>query len=109
MVVLALGVAGLGAGAGSSGLALLAGAVFGASYIALTGVVLVWATRLYPHRVSFGVGSAFFMIAVGQAVGAPLVGFLADRTSVATTFFVCAAVALAGALLTLRPVHPPTP
>ncbi len=105
MVVLALGVAGLGAGAGSSGLALVAGAVFGASYIALTGVVLVWATRLYPHRVSFGVGSAFLMIAVGQAVGAPLVGFLADRTSVATTFFGCAAVALAGALLTLRPVR----
>ena len=49
------------------------------------------------------------MIAVGQAVGALLVGLLADSTSVATTFYVCAAVALAGALLTLRPVHLPTP
>lgn len=109
MVILALGIAGLGAGAGRSGVALLAGAVFGASYIALTGVVLVWATRLYPQRASFGVGLAFFMIAVGQAVGAPLIGVLADRTSVATTFLGCAAIALAGALLTLRPVRLPTP
>ena len=109
MVILAVGIAGVAAGAASSGFALLAGAVFGASYIALTGVVLVWATRLYPQRASFGVGLAFFMIAVGQAVGALLVGLLADGTSVATTFYVCAAVALAGALLTLRPVHLPAP
>jgi predicted MFS family arabinose efflux permease len=102
MVVLALGIAGLGAGAASSGLALLAGAV-------VSGVVLVWATRLYPHRASFGVGLAFFMIALGQAVGAPLVGLLADQTSVAVTFYVCAAVALAGALLTVSRQHLPEP
>ena len=106
MLALALGVAGLGVGAGNVVLALAAGAVFGASYIALTGVVLVWATRLYPDRASFGVGLAFFMIAVGQAVGAPLVGLLADRTSVGVTFVACAAVALAGSLLTLPRVHP---
>ena len=109
MVFLALGVAGLGVGAAAVASALLAGAVFGASYIALTGVVLVWATRLYPLRASFGVGLAFFMIAVGQAVGAPLIGLLADRTSIALTFFVCAAVALIGSLLTLPRVHLPTP
>jgi predicted MFS family arabinose efflux permease len=109
MVVLALGVAGLALGAGRVAVALPAGAVFGASYIALTGVVLVWATRLYPHRASFGVGLAFFMIAVGQAIGAPLVGLLADGTSVAATFYACAAVALAGSLLTLGRVGPPVP
>jgi predicted MFS family arabinose efflux permease len=109
MVVLALGVAGLALGAGRVAVALPAGAVFGASYIALTGVVLVWATRLYPHRASFGVGLAFFMIAVGQAIGAPLVGLLADGTSVAATFYGCAAVALAGSLLTLGRVGPPVP
>ena len=106
MLTLALGVAGIGAGAGQVAMAVLAGAVFGASYIALTGVVLVWATRLYPDRASFGVGLAFFMIAVGQAFGAPLVGLLADGTSVATTFYGCAAVALVGSLLTLPRVHP---
>lgn len=109
MLFLAAGVAGLGAGAGHTAMALLAGAVFGASYIALTGVVLVWATRLYPDRASYGVGLAFFMIAVGQAVGAPLVGLLADGTSVATTFYGCAAVALVGSLLTLPRVHLPVP
>ncbi|GAA3719216.1 YbfB/YjiJ family MFS transporter [Microlunatus aurantiacus] len=101
MILLAVGIAGLGAGAGIVAVAVLAGAVFGASYIALSGVVLVWATRLYPTRASLGVGLAFFMIAAGQAAGAPLVGLLADRTGIAFTFSVCAVLALAGSLLSL--------
>jgi predicted MFS family arabinose efflux permease len=109
MLLLAVGVAGLGAGAGNPALALLSGAVFGASYIALTGVVLVWATRLYPRRASFGVGLAFFMIAIGQAVGAPLVGLVADGTSIAVTFYGCAVVALVGSLLTVPRLRLPTP
>lgn len=109
MLFLAAGVAGLGFVAGNAALALLAGAVFGASYIALTGVVLVWATRLYPRSASFGVGLAFFMIAVGQAVGAPLVGLLADGTSIAVTFYGCAVVALLGSLLTVPRRHLPAP
>ncbi len=43
MVLLALGSAGLAVGAGVPAVALGAGSVFGASYIALTGVLLVWA------------------------------------------------------------------
>ncbi|HEU4544939.1 MAG TPA: hypothetical protein VFR88_01470 [Microlunatus sp.] len=66
-------------------------------------------TRRYPHRASFGVGLAFFMIAVGQAIGAPLVGLLADGAGIAATFYGCAAAALAGSLLTLGRGHPPVP
>ena len=43
-----------------------AAAAFGAAYIALTGILLVWATRLFPDRASFGVGISFLFIAVGQ-------------------------------------------
>ena len=43
--------------------------------IALTGFALIWSTRLYPSRASFGVGLSFFTIAAGQALGAPVVGW----------------------------------
>jgi hypothetical protein len=43
------------------------------------------------------VGLAFLLIAVGQAVGAPLVGLGADATSLAGVCSVSALVALVGA------------
>lgn len=61
--------------AGSTAAVLVAAALFGASYIALTGFALIWSTRLYPSRASFGVGLSFFTIAAGQALGAPVVGW----------------------------------
>jgi predicted MFS family arabinose efflux permease len=101
MVMLAAGVAGLAAGAVVPLVAVVAGAVFGAAYIALSGVVLIWATRTYGTRPAFGVGLAFFMIAAGQAVGAPLVGLGSDTWSLHTVFYGCALVALAGACITV--------
>lgn len=50
MVLLAFGTAGLAVGAAVPAAALVAGSIFGASYIALTGVLLVWATRVYGRR-----------------------------------------------------------
>lgn len=99
MVLMGAGTAGLAIGAGAPLAALAAAAVFGSAYIALTGVLLVWATRTYSTRPALGVGLAFFTIAVGQAVGAPLVGLGADRFSLPSVFVASAVVALAGAFL----------
>ena len=79
---------------GSPPVAIASAAVFGASYIGLTGVALVWSTRLYPQRAAFGVGLSFLMIAVGQAVGAPVVGRLAELFDLDVSFHGCAVVAL---------------
>ena len=98
MLLLAIGTAGLAAGARYPVLAVAAGAVFGAAYIALTGVLLVWATRTYP-RPSLGVGLVFLMIAAGQAVGAPIAGGAADATSLPLVFYACAIVAATGSTL----------
>jgi predicted MFS family arabinose efflux permease len=103
MVMLAAGVAGLAAGAGVPLVAVFAGAVFGAAYIALSGVVLVWATRTFPTRPATGVGLAFFMIAAGQAVGAPLVGLASDAYTLDAVFYACALVALGGAGISATP------
>jgi predicted MFS family arabinose efflux permease len=79
-----------------------AAAAFGAAYIALTGIVLVWATRLFPDRASFGVGIAFLLIAAGQAVGSPLVGASDEPLTLPGVFIACAALTSIGALLAPR-------
>jgi predicted MFS family arabinose efflux permease len=106
MVLMAAGTAGLAAGSRVPAAAMAAGAVFGAAYIALSGVLLVWATRTYRARPSLGVGLVFFMIAAGQAVGAPLSGAGADKVSLPAVFVASAVVALAGALV-LGPTSDP--
>jgi predicted MFS family arabinose efflux permease len=74
------------------------GAVFGAVYIALTSVLLVWGTRAYPDMPAFGVGAPFLLLALGQAAAAPVVGLLSDATSPVVAFCVAALVAVLGAL-----------
>jgi predicted MFS family arabinose efflux permease len=60
-------------------LALVSAGIFGLAYMTLTGVYLVAGIRLLPYRPSLGPVLPFLSIAVGQAVGSPLVGFVAER------------------------------
>jgi predicted MFS family arabinose efflux permease len=78
---------------------------FGASYIVLTGVLLLWSIRIYPGRSAFGVGLTFLMIAVGQTVGAPLVGVVTDGSGAKAAFLICAGVGLLGALVRPAAAH----
>ena len=82
-------------------LLLVAAAVFGAVYIALTGLQLLWGVRIYPDHPAFGVGAPFFLIAAGQALGSPLIGLLLDATTATIAFGVAAAGLAVGA--TVRP------
>ncbi len=68
-------------------------------YIALTGLLLLSGTQIYPDAPAFGVGAAFLLIAVGQAVGAALIGILTDLTSQPTAFLIAAAAAAAAVIL----------
>lgn len=74
-------------------------AAFGAAYIALTGLLLIWATRVYRGYPAAGVGLAFLMIAVGLTLGAPVVGVLIDEFGPGVAFGAAAALAVGGALL----------
>ncbi|PZX15272.1 putative MFS family arabinose efflux permease [Palleronia aestuarii] len=55
---------------------LVGGAVFGAAYVMLTGVYLVWGTHALPDRPATGLMVGFLTIAVGQTAGAPLFGLV---------------------------------
>lgn len=102
MLGMGISTATLGVFPGAWILALGASAAFGALYILLTGVLLVWGTRVYPHRPAVGVGLAFLMIAVGQSIGAPVVGIILAQGTALMAFLVFAAVAALGSLLSLR-------
>ena len=82
---------GLGFGAGAT---LVGGAVFGAAYVMLTGVYLVWGTRALPDRPATGLMIGFLTIAVGQTVGAPLFGVLLAGPGAGTATICFAALAL---------------
>ncbi|QDB78297.1 YbfB/YjiJ family MFS transporter [Georgenia wutianyii] len=75
-----------------------AATAFGAAYIAMTGVLLLWTTRLHPRAPAAGVGLAFLLLALGQSAGAPLVGALAGATDLRVAFAAAAAVAVVGCL-----------
>jgi predicted MFS family arabinose efflux permease len=85
-------------------LAVVTGAVFGAVYIALTGLLLLWATRVHPDRPVLGVGATFLVIALGQALGAPVLGVVADAVTLPGAFLVAAVVCALGAFI--RPRSP---
>ncbi|MGK4592106.1 MFS transporter [Amycolatopsis sp. w19] len=76
----------------------IAAALFGAVYIGLTGVLILWGTRAYPTAPAFGVGVAFLMLALGQAAGAPLIGLLGDLFDLRAGFLAAAAIAVLGVL-----------
>lgn len=85
--------------------AVAASGAFGAIYIALTGVLLLWGTRLYPGRASTGVGLAFLAIAAGQAAASPALGALAGAADMRLAFLIAAGAGVAGAMLRPSRAH----
>jgi MFS family permease len=67
-------------------LAYTSAALFGSTYIMLSGVVLVWAVSVFRERPAAGLGAGFLLIAVGQVAGSPVAGALAGTTSPAIAF-----------------------
>jgi hypothetical protein len=82
-------------------------ALFGSTYIMLTGVVLVWSVGIFREIPSAGLGAGFLLIAIGQMVGSPVAGILAGTTGLATTFVSFAVIALLTACV--RPHRPDGP
>ena len=76
--------------------------LFGAAYIMLTGVYLVWGIRLYTNRPAIGLGLPFLMIALGQIAGSPLAGYLIGSRGYLVCFITFALIALATALIGYR-------
>jgi len=84
---------------GAPALVLLGGALFGAAYITLSGIYLVWGVAALSERPATGLTIAFLGIAVGQTLGAPVFGALASWLSLTHAVVLFALLALlAGAM-----------
>lgn len=92
----------LGLGASHVVLSLAACAAFGWGFVAATGALIAWTSRIDPARAPAGTSLLFVVLVLGQAIGAPVVGSLASGTSYAAAFLAAAVVMLAAGLLPLR-------
>ncbi|MEU7476303.1 MFS transporter [Lentzea sp. NPDC042327] len=99
LVLLSAATAALALWPGDVAVSFTAAGLFGASYIALSGLLLVWSTRVHGDRPATGVGTSFLLIAVGQAVGALLAGVAVDHFGHLTAFLGAAAAGLLGAVV----------
>lgn len=107
MIAMAASTAALAAAPQNALVAIAASAVFGAAYIALTGVLLVWSIEVFDGEPARGVGLVFLTLALGQAGAAPLLGLVADSVVLTTAFWFAAAVAVLGAFVRPGRVHSP--
>jgi len=80
-------------------LALLGGALFGAAYITLSGIYLVWGVAALPQRPATGLTVAFLGIAIGQTLGAPVFGLLTSWLSMDHAVGLFALLALAAGVM----------
>jgi len=95
---------------GAALVAFLCASVFGATYVALTGVLIAWASALQPATPAGATATLFIVLTLGQAIGATLIGALTDVTNPFVAFTAAAGIAATSAIPALRPPgRPPTP
>lgn len=81
---------------------LIAAAVFGAAYNIIVAVTVLWATRIYAGRPSFGVATATGAQGVGLLCGPLTGGILAENTTLTTALLSGATIVAVSALLAPR-------
>lgn len=106
LAVMAAGTLAVGAAVSTPALTLAGGALFGAAYVLLTGVYLVWGVRAVPGRPATGLMVGFLTIAVGQTAGAPLFGLLLDRLGAGPATAAFAVTAILAGVFPARRVAP---
>lgn len=94
LAAMAAGILMIGIADTSAAMTLGGGLLFGAAYIMLTGVYLLWGVRALPDRPATGVTIAFLALAVGQTAGAALFGLLMEHLTAnyAVVIFACLAL-----------------
>ena len=99
---LAAAVVAVGLDGAAPALVYAGGGLFGASYLMLTGVYLVWGIAALPARPATAVTLAFLALAVGQTLGSIAFGFVAERVPVNVAVLAFAALALVAGVVRRR-------
>jgi MFS family permease len=74
--------------------ALVSSALFGITYMALTGLCILWAADVFPTRPARGVTWSFVGLGIGQTVASPLAGAAASAVGLSAVFGLTGLVAL---------------
>ncbi|WP_369253165.1 MFS transporter [Geodermatophilus amargosae] len=77
-------------------------ALFGSGFVALSGVLIVWAGRLAPEASAQATALLFIALTVGQAAGAALLGAFADAAGAPVPLVAAAGLLSAAALAAPR-------
>ncbi|MEK5108957.1 MFS transporter [Cytobacillus sp. FSL K6-0129] len=76
--------------------------LFGSTYVFLTGLCIVWATRIFPVLPALGVSLSFFALGIGQSLGSYLAGISIEMTSYPFSFNIFAAFCLVALFVTTK-------
>jgi predicted MFS family arabinose efflux permease len=97
--------------AAAPGLVLVSAVLYGAGFIAIIGLLLIWSNALVPRAPATGIVTAMLAMALGLVVGPPLAGVLAGAAGLPTVFVACAPLAATVGLLhpARRRSSPPGP
>ncbi|WP_208560780.1 MFS transporter [Marinilactibacillus kalidii] len=79
--------------------------IFGISYIAITGVLLVWGTRCFPESPYIGVSLSFFFLGIGQTIGSSLAGFSIEYLSYSTSFLLFSGIGILALFMPIKTNH----
>lgn len=101
-LMLALAVVAVGLDGAPPALVYIGGGLFGAAYLMLTGVYLVWGIAALPERPATAVTLAFLALAVGQTLGAMAFGFIVERMPPNGAVLAFAALALVAGVVRRR-------
>ncbi|QQK76818.1 MFS transporter [Salicibibacter cibarius] len=77
----------------------LSAALFGISYIFITGVLMVWGIRVFITNASLGIGTPFLLLAVGQVIGSVFAGMLIDLGGFTLTFVIYGFIGIVAMIL----------
>lgn len=80
------------------------GLMFGGAYIVMTGLFIVWGTRLFVHNPAVAVSLSFLMLGIGQSLGAAIAGGLIERASYTVAFVCFAGIGLIGLLVPINAI-----
>ncbi|MGK5171256.1 MFS transporter [Geodermatophilus sp. CPCC 205761] len=87
---------------GSVGVAAGALALFGCGFVALSGVLIAWASRRVPEAAAQATALLFIALTAGQAAGAALLGVLAEAAGTPTTLLAAAGLVAGAAVAAPR-------
>ncbi|WP_371069387.1 MFS transporter [Sediminibacillus sp. JSM 1682029] len=77
-------------------------ALFGSSYIFMTGVLIAWGISVFKSNPSLGVGIPFLLLALGQAIGSVVSGVFAGLLSYPAVFIGASFIGYAALFLKKR-------